>query len=250
MLASRAGQVVTREEIRQQIWGDETFVDLEQGLGHCIRQIRTALGDDADNPRFIETLTRRGYRFIAPVEAETAPLERRPRAFRFILPGAALIAAVLGGLLAFNVYVLGGRLFQWGAAHPKIESIAVLPLENLSGDKSQDYFAEGMTEELITDLGEIRALRVISRTSVMQYQGTTKPLPQIARELNVDAVLEGAVLLSGDLVRITVQLVRINPERQVWAESYDRSLRDVLALQSDVAMAIARHVRAEFVPQE
>jgi eukaryotic-like serine/threonine-protein kinase len=161
--------------------------------------------------------------------------------------GVVGLAIVLFLLLTQGIIHRGSP----AAAHvPEIHSLAVLPLENLSGDKGQEYFADGMTEELITDLGEISALRVISRTSVMQYKDTKKPLPEIARELHVDAVLEGAVLRSGDRVRITAQLVRVNPERQVWAKSYDRNLRDVLALQSDVALAIAHQVQAELTPRE
>ena len=171
---------------------------------------------------------------------------------RWLRIAAGALAAV--GLMAAVLYILRPGLFHRGLPSatraPAIHSLAVLPLENFSGDPGQEYFVDGMTEALITDLGEISALRVISRTSVMQYKHTTKPLPEIARELNVDAVLEGAVMRSGNQVRITAQLVRINPERQVWAQSYERSLRDVLALQSDVALAIARHVQAELTPRE
>ncbi len=165
------------------------------------------------------------------------------------------MVALIAVLAGFNVASLRDRALNLvgagpGTPVPKIESIAVLPLEYLSGDKEQEYFADGMTEALITDLAKISALRVISRTSVVQYKSTQKPLPQIARELNVDAVLEGAVLRSGARVRITAQLVRANPERHLWAETYERDLQDVLSLQSDVALAIAHHVQAELTPQE
>ena len=165
------------------------------------------------------------------------------------LGGLALVAvvAVLAGL---NVAGLRDRLFPRWAAPPHIDSIAVLPLENLSHDPNQEYFADGMTEELITNLGKISALRVISRTSVMRYKGTKKPLPEIARELNVDAVVEGAVLRSGNRVRITAQLIQANPEKHLWADSYERDPRDILALQSEVARAITDEIKIKVSPQE
>ena len=217
LLASDPGQLVTREEICQQLWGSETFVDFEQGLNHCIKQVRTVLGDDAETPRYIETLPRRGYRFIAPVDVGEASASPRE-----------------GGALPYQ----------------RIQSIAVLPLENLSGDKDQEYFADGMTEELTTTLGKIGSLRVISRTSVMRYKSTKKPIPEIARELNVDAVVEGSVMRSGGRVRITANLLDARSDRHLWAESYERDLRDILALQSDVAQAIAREVQVKLTPQE
>jgi TolB-like protein/Tfp pilus assembly protein PilF len=177
------------------------------------------------------------------------PLRRR---LPMALAGVALIAAVLTGL---NVAGLRDRLLTAvglpaAAPAPKIESIAVLPLENLSGDKEQDYFADGMTEELITSLGKIGSLRVISRTSVMQYKGTKKPLPEIARELNVDAVVEGTVQRSGNRVRITANLLHAPTDRHLWAETYERDLGDVLALQGEVAQAIAREIKIKLTPQE
>ena len=204
LLACRPGQLVTREEIQQEIWGSETFVDFEVGLNAAIKTIRDVLGDNPEVPRYIQTLPRRGYRFIYPVDV--APL--------------------------------------------RIESIAVLPLENLSGDEEQEYFADGMTEELTTTLGKIGSLRVISRTSVMQYKKTKKPLPEIARELNVDGIVEGSVLHSGDRVRITAQLIQAATDKHLWAETYERDLRDVLALQGEVARAIAREIQVKVAPQE
>jgi TolB-like protein/Flp pilus assembly protein TadD len=161
-------------------------------------------------------------------------------------------------LIGFNVAGLRDRLLTIVGASvsrrtvplPRIESIAVLPLANLSGDPEQEYFADGMTEELITNLGKISALRVISRTSVMRYKGTKKPLPEIARELNMDAIVEGTVQRSGNRVRISAQLIQARPERHLWAESYERDLRDVLALQSEVARAIANEIRLKLTPQE
>jgi TolB-like protein/Tfp pilus assembly protein PilF len=204
MLLEHRGEVVTRDELQQKIWPADTFVDFEQGLYNAVRRLRDALKDSADKPRFIETLSRRGYRFIGTVDAT-------PR---------------------------------------QIESLAVLPLENLSRDPEQEYFAEGLTEALITTLAKIGELRVVSRTSAMQYKGARKPLPEIARELGVDAIVEGTVLRAGDRVRITAQLIEAPKETHLWAESYERNLRDVLALQSEVALAIAREIQVRLTAQE
>jgi TolB-like protein/DNA-binding winged helix-turn-helix (wHTH) protein len=259
LLATRPGQLVTREEIQHQVWSGETFVDFELGLNYCLNQIRTALGDHARTPRYIETAPRRGYRFIAPVEAVAPVYDRRPedaahRAAlqRRIALAAGALVAIFAVLLGLNVASLRDRLV--GARHgvplPKIESIAVLPLENLSHDPEQEYFADGMTDALITDLGKVSALRVISRQSTMRCKGSKKPLPEIARELKVDAVVEGTVQRSGERVRITAQLLDARTDRHLWANAYERDLRDVLALQSDVAQAVAREVRVKLTPQE
>ena len=303
LLATRPGQLVTREEIQHQVWSGETFVDFELGLNYCLNQIRTALGDHARTPRYIETVPRRGYRFIALVETHhpltpsspgrgtlTDPAARTgmeidsppesgggqgvvavgahgvrpdngalgtrrvPLLRRGALAGAAFVA-IMAALTALNVaglrdWMMGLVRARHGVPLPKIQSIAVLPLENLSGDPAQEYFADGMTEGLITELGQVGALRVISRTSVMRYKGTKKPLPEIAKELNVDAIVEGAVLRMGDRVRITANLIHAPSDRHLWAEAYDRDLRDVLSLQSEVAEAIAREVRVKLTPQE
>ena len=253
LLASRPGRVVTRKEIRRQIWGDETFVDFEHGLNHCIAQIRTALGDDAEAPRYIETLPRRGYRFMAPVETVTSHAEavRGPLRYKWWVVGVGGGAvAFLALLLALNVAGLRNRLLGRATGPPEIHSIAVLPLENLSRDPDQEYFADGMTEELITTLGTISALRVISHTSVMRYKGTKKPLPQIARELNVDAIVEGTVERSGNRVRITANLLYAPADRHLWAQTYERNLGNVLSLQDEVARAIANQIRIKVTQQE
>jgi TolB-like protein/DNA-binding winged helix-turn-helix (wHTH) protein/Tfp pilus assembly protein PilF len=253
LLASRTGQLVTREEIQQQIWGNGTFVDFEHGLNFAIQRVRTALGDVADTPRYIETLPRRGYRFIAPVTpvgTDAAPLhvenpqsKKARLSYRLAISGAALAAV--------GILLMGLKIGGWRRAKPlHIESLAVLPLENLSGDPAQDYFADGMTDELTTNLAQIRSLRVISRTSAMQYKGTKKLLPQIARELEVDAVVEGAVVRSGNQVKITAQLIHAATDRHLWAKSYERDLRDVIGLERDAAQAIATEVRAELTPEE
>jgi serine/threonine protein kinase/TolB-like protein/tetratricopeptide (TPR) repeat protein len=180
---------------------------------------------------------------------KTALIERRHSKRWVALGVTALLLAALATLVGLNVAGLRDRL-RGRAAVPRIESLAVLPLANLSGDAEQDYFAEGMTDELITTLGKIRALRVISRTSAMRYKGTQKPLSQIARELSVQAVVEGSVLRSANRVRITVQLIDAADDRHLWADSYERDLRDVLALQDDVARKVAEEIRIQVTPQE
>ena len=275
ILLERPGEVVTREELRSRVWTDESFGDFDQAVNIAIAKLRNALGDSAENPRFIETLPKRGYRFIADVSVvdtdarpkkpgstagdvpthkdkdneeklqsarlEVAP-ERRPWPARWIIAALALLLSVP----ILSVWLLRSR----GSAPTGIRSLAVLPLENLSGDAGQNYFADGMTDELITDLAQISALRVISRTSVMAYKGARKPLPQIARELNVDAVVEGSVLRSGDQVRITAQLIEAATDKHLWSRSYEGELRDTLALQSRVASAIADQIRINLTPQE
>jgi TolB-like protein/DNA-binding winged helix-turn-helix (wHTH) protein/Flp pilus assembly protein TadD len=270
ILLERPGEVVTREELRNRVWPKETFGDFDQAVNAAIAKLRSALGDSADNRRYIETLPKLGYRFIADVvitnqergpgdaktsggaETKRSPVPegfgqvsiRKPWIRRPL--GLALVSVAFFGLLAFAVWI------SWSTirATPNIHSLAVLPLANLSGDASEDYFAEGMTDELITDLAQIRALRVISRTSAVIYEGTHKPLPEIARELNVDAVVEGSVVRSGDRVRITAQLIRAPSDQHLWAESYEGDMRDTLALQNKVAAAIAEQVRIELTAQE
>jgi TolB-like protein/Tfp pilus assembly protein PilF len=190
---------VTREELHSRLWPG-IIVDFDHGVNKAISKIREALGDSAQNPRFVETVARRGYRFLADVAVIDASPEQ-------------------------------------------IRSLVVLPLASLSSDASQDYFADGMTDELITRLGKISTLRVISRTSAMTYKHAHRALPQIARELNVDAVLEGTVLRSGERVRITAQLIQVPNERHIWAESYEGDLQDAIPLQSRVARAIAEQIR-------
>ena len=259
MLLAKPGELITREELRARLWTADTFVDFDHGLNKAINKIREALGDSAESPRFVETVARRGYRFIGDVAAserepappapstsspaaEPAAVQRRPRWQR------TLTIAGLG--LALTSAALVGWLLRSHGPSPAIRSVAVLPLENLSGDASQEYFADGMTDQLIASLGQISALRVISRTSVMGYKGTRKPLPQIARELNVDAVVEGSIVRSGGRVRITAQLIEAAADRHLWAHSYDGELRDSLALQSQVARAIADEIRVNVQPAE
>ena len=272
ILLERPGEVVAREELRSRIWPNESFGDFDQALNIAIAKLRSALGDLAENPRFIETLPKRGYRFIADVSVVDADARtKRPESASGDLPatepgdqlqGAELTVAtkrrlwptrrvIVALALVLSLPILAVWLFRSRGRPPNgIRSLAVLPLDNLSGDPSQDYFADGMTDELITDLARISALRVISRTSVMAYKHAHKPLPEIARELNVDAVVEGTVLRSGEQVRITAQLIQAPADKHLWAESYEGNLRDTLALQKEVASAIAKQIRIELTPQE
>ena len=246
LLAFRPGQLVTREELREKIWGNETFVDFEHGLNLCIGEVRAALGDDADTPRYVETLPRRGYRFIAPIQGSTitTPVAAALRPFPW-RAAALLVVIAVASAIALTVTNPGEwrtRLFG-GPAKP-VRTIAVLPLQNLSGDAAQDYFADGMTEALTTDLARIESLQVISRTSANQYKAAKKSLPAIAREFHADAVVEGSVQRSGGRVRVTAQLVRAFDDRHLWANTYERDFRDVLALQDEVASDIATQIES------
>lgn len=266
MLLEKPGELVSRKELRSRLW-PQTIVDFDHGLNKAVNKIREALGDSAENPRFVETVARRGYRFLADVEAidtQTRQAEAAPDvagdagASGAGHPGAAwrrLSHSLAWRLFGFGLALLLAAglfwiLYPWNYSSSKIRSLAVLPLENLSGDASQDYFAEGMTDELITHLGQISALRVISRSSVMTYKSARKPLAEIARELNVEAVVEGSVLRSGDRVRITAQLIEVPADRHMWAQSYEGDLRDTLTLQNTVARAIAGQIRATLNRQE
>lgn len=260
ILLERAGEVVTREELQSQIWPADTFVDFDHSLHNAIARIREVLGDSADSPRYIETLPRRGYRYIGPIEYFQAPrlvseaaspttpplaiaaVPERKTSRIFIL----LCALLVLGLASFLTW----RYVQAKADVPPIRSIAVLPLDNLSGDPSEEFFADGMTDQLITDLAKVGSLRVISRTSVMQYKGAKKVLPEIARELNVDAIVEGSVVRSGQRVRVTAQLIQARTDQHLWADTYDRDLGDILKLQGEVADAIAGQVRAQLTSTE
>jgi TolB-like protein/DNA-binding winged helix-turn-helix (wHTH) protein/Tfp pilus assembly protein PilF len=273
ILLERPGEVVPREELRSRIWTDESFGDFDQALNIAIGKLRSAFGDSAEHPRFIETLPKRGYRFIAEVSEVGADAAIKkpgsaPGKLPATDPGDRIQAAKLpvspqlrrrsmrwnmvSLATVLSLIILSAWLFhsRGGLASTGIRSLAVLPLDNLSGDAAQSYFADGMTDELITDLAQISALRVISRTSVMVYKGAHKPLPQIARELNVDAVVEGTVLRSGDQVRITAQLIEASTDKHLWSQSYDGELRDTLALQSRVARTIADQIRINLTPQE
>lgn len=254
MLLERPGEVVTREELRAKLWTNDTFVDFEHSVNTAVKKLRAALNDSAENSRYVETIPKIGYRFIAPVNNDAASRVDTDKVERAVsVPGSRIRRY---SVLAFvSVCAIGIAAVAWqqlhvNAATQSIRSIAVLPMQNLSGDPEQEYFADGMTEQLITDLAKVGAIRVISRTSVMRYKGTNKSLPEIARELNVDGIVEGSVMRAGPRVRITAQLLSAPTDRHLWAESYERDLGDVLKLQDDVAQAIARQVRAEITPQQ
>lgn len=272
MLLERPGEVVTREELRSRLWPADTFVDFDRGLNNAILRLRNVLSDSAEKPRYIETLPRRGYRFIASVDnsqlatAEPFPAgeiahERIEKALpnvavteplqvpRRRLWVAAVALAIIGTSLLVGLAVTWRRPFS-AASSVRIQSIAVLPLENLTGDPGQEYFVDGMTDALITDLAQIRALRVISRTSVMRYKQARKSLPEIARELSVDAILEGSVVRSKDQVRIDAQLIQAANDQHLWAKSYQRQLRDVVTMQNEIASAVAEAVQLQISPQE
>src|SRR5437016_2023907 len=252
LLAENQGQLVKREKIIEKIWGKDLFFDTENGINNAIRKIRSALNDNAEHPLFVETALGKGYRFIAPVEPVLEPHSSPAQApggtrrwpvsvwrLKWI-PG--LLAITL--IIAFALDIAGIRRRVFALSVPPIHSIVVLPFENLSGDPSQEYFADGITDALITQLAKLPGLRVISRTSIMQYKNSRRPLPDIARALSVDAVVEGSVSRSSNRVRVTAQLVDARADRHLWAEEYDRDLRDILTLQSELARDISEQVRA------
>jgi DNA-binding winged helix-turn-helix (wHTH) protein/TolB-like protein/Tfp pilus assembly protein PilF len=269
LLAGRAGQLFTRETIRHEVWGSDTFVDFEQGLNNCIKAIRKALDDDPEAPRYIQTVPRRGYRFLpsvhrvgGPPASEVAgaeptvptgavpviPRDRLGQRWHW-MAGAVL---VLLAVSAFSLFMDGSPVSRWFPSPelPQISSIAVLPFENLSHNPEETYFVEGMTDALITTLGGISALRVISRQSTLRFRGSDKPLPAIARELNVDAIVGGSVQRSGSQVRISAHLIHGKTDRHVWAANYERDFQDLLRLQGEVAQAIAKEINVATTPDE
>jgi TolB-like protein/DNA-binding winged helix-turn-helix (wHTH) protein len=279
-LLEKPGDLLTREELRRRIWSADTFVDFDIGLNTAITRLRHALGDAAENPRFVETLPGRGYRFIASVDSSGERLISVPAAVgvapqapvvggdihageksktpatgtlrpsrRQMMIGILALAAVVALAAGLQISPLRDRLFGKPDS-TRIQSLAVLPLKNLSNDPEKDYFADGMTEMLITELGKVSGLRVISHTSVTRYKDTKIALGEIARELRVDALIEGTVARSGDRVRITANLIQASPETHLWAQSYERDLGDLLALQSDVAQAIATHISIAMRPRD
>jgi TolB-like protein/DNA-binding winged helix-turn-helix (wHTH) protein/Flp pilus assembly protein TadD len=328
MLLARPGELVTREEIRSRLWPQDTFIDFDHGLNAAVRRLRDALNDAAETPKFVETLPRRGYRFIAPVEklsveeavqqkaavvtnsnaantgstettaspsekvaiqkivehgpqtdatrvtmsAEPAAAEvepeippdvisprmgpsasisqqqkaeeaRAPRRVKGMLAAIVMLALIPAAFVAY-------RMANRRAKQPTITSLAVLPLQNLSGDPAQQYLADGMTEELIGRLSGIRHLRVISRTSVMRFKDTQLSVAEIAKILRVDAVVEGSLMRDGNQIRVHAQLISAATDEHVWSESYDRNLRDVLAMDADVARAVARKVEVTITGEE
>jgi TolB-like protein/DNA-binding winged helix-turn-helix (wHTH) protein/Tfp pilus assembly protein PilF len=274
MLLERPGETVTREELRARLWPGDTFVDFDHGLNNAVMRVREVLLDSSEHPRYVETVPRRGYRFVAPVEETPARAaqESSPAAQSVLVPQVSLpspasvsearfrTGSLKRALMAAGALVAAGALLGWfvrykhsandAAKAPRSTSLVVLPLENLSGDRDQDYFADGMTDELIANLAKIRSLHVISRSTAMAYKGTRKPLSEIARELNVDAVVEGTVMRVGSRVRITAELVQVSTDHHLWADTYESQIGDVLALQNRVSSAIVHEIRINLTPEE
>src|SRR5580698_7256205 len=261
LLLERPGEVVTRDELRQRLWSPETFVDFDHGLNKSVQKLRDALGDSAESPRFIETIPRVGYRFIAPVKESVRPgiqapdeqtenhfaadpaIGNREPSVPRTKPQTSAVWLLLAGCVAVLLMSVGWLIYnkhERDMQMAPIHSLAVLPLDNLSGEHDQDYFAEGMTDELTTMLAKNSTLRIISRTSAMQYKGVHRPLREIAQALAVDGVVEGSVERSGDKVHMTLQPIEARSDTHVWAESYDRDAHDLVSLPDEAAMAIAR----------
>jgi TolB-like protein/DNA-binding winged helix-turn-helix (wHTH) protein/Tfp pilus assembly protein PilF len=250
-LLEQPGELVTREALRDRLWGAGTFVDFDRSLNKAVNHLREALGDSAAQPRFVETLPRRGYRFIAPVTVSTAdngaaaPADPRHGArTRHWLA----LAIVLAAGIVIGAGIAAARLAPRGSAASEITAIAVIPLENLSRDPEQQYFADGLTDALITDLAKQGPLRVTSRTSVMRYLGTRKTIKEIGRDLNVDAVVEGTVTRAGNRVRVTAQLIQVSTDMHLWADAYDREVSHILDLQRALATDIARRINVVVKP--
>jgi TolB-like protein/DNA-binding winged helix-turn-helix (wHTH) protein/Tfp pilus assembly protein PilF len=280
VLLREPGRVVTREELRRELWPEDTFVDFERGISTAVSKLRDALGDTASNPRFIETVGRRGYRFIAPV---TLLSPERPREFgvsngtdekttspaapkvheTLPVPVSVQIANVKTGrrriiYLLLVLAVVAALAAAWNAllrssqaaTHREIMSIAVLPLENLSGDPQQEYLSDGLTDAVTNLLAQIGNLRVISRTTAMHYKHSGKTAPEIAKQLGVDALIEGSVIRSGNHLRLTIQLVQASKDRDIWASSYEREMEDVLSLERELSREIAGQIRVQLTPEQ
>jgi TolB-like protein/DNA-binding winged helix-turn-helix (wHTH) protein/Tfp pilus assembly protein PilF len=278
LLLERQGSVVTRQEIVDRLWGKDVFVDTEHGINTAIRKVRQALKDDSDNPRFVHTVSGKGYRFVTeenghppyvtavaavPPEAPQPMWGQPPRlsggaevsrrspdardvAAVEITPTRTKRAIAAGALCLITaaalIFILRGRIFRTNQA-AQIHSIAVIPLANLSGDPTQEYFADGMTDELITALAKNRSLRIVSRTSAMRYKGVSRPLRDIARELGVDGILEGSIERSANRVHMTVQLIYAPTDTHLWAESYDRDLNQAISLPEELSATVAKEVK-------
>lgn len=267
LLVERRGELVSREEIADRLWGKDVFLDVDRSINTAISKVRVALRDDPDKPRFVETVVGKGYRFAASVicngdsnpQAQplsvSAQVASSPTALSIGEKAASMrLRLLLGGVAVLALFTVALVLSRGGGAkgrgQPAIKSLAVLPLKNLSGDPTQEYLADGMTEALIGRLSAIHGLRVISRTSVMHFKDTQLSVPEIARALHVDAIVEGSVIREGSRIRVHAQLIRAATDEHFWSEAYDRELRDVLALQSDVAQSIARKVEVTVTGEE
>ena len=252
LLLEHPGEVVTREELQRRLWPSDVFVDFESGLNNAVKKLRAALGDSAETPRFVETVARHGYRFlVTPQPADQTPTlspapNKPPRISRM---GMAAVLVVLMALIG-SIWAARRRTAHPASVASEIHKIAVLPLENLSHDEQQEYFADGMTDAIIDQLARVRGLTVISRTSTMLYKKVRKPLPQIARELGVDTVVEGTVLRSGNRVRVSAQLIDAATDRHLLSRTFERDLEDVLQMQQDVARAVAEQIKNSLAAQD
>jgi|CZKD01.1.fsa_nt_gi TolB-like protein/DNA-binding winged helix-turn-helix (wHTH) protein len=266
ILLERPGEVVTREQLQSKLWPADTYVGFDEGLNTAIRKLRVAFGDSAENPRFIETVSRRGYRFVAPVSEtvaatpqptenvatpEAGPKAPHDRSWEIRGPAWTLLAIALFVILAGFAY-LARRHSSANPAAPQRVMLAILPFQNLSNDPSQEYFSDGLTEETITDLGQLSPehLGVIARTSAMAYKHTNKTISQIGHELGVDYVLEGSVRRQGGKARVSAQLIRVGDQTHLWAQNYERELHDLLQIESELGKAIARQVQINLTPQQ
>lgn len=271
LLLERRGELVTRQELRKRIWPNDEFGEFDDGLNTVVNRLRAALDDSADNPRFIETVPRHGYRFIAPIdienkEEEPAAASAATREVPVATAGRATLRAVsgwsLGNLGRFGAVMAAitlpaiAAVFIWwhlhahvtSAAETRIRSIAVLPFDNFSGDPNQDFLAEGMTDELTTELAQVGSLRVTSRSSVMAYRNTPEPIQEIRKELGVDAVVEGSVAREGQSVRVDAHLVETSDDRQIWAQSFTENEKDILGLEDDITRAVAERIEVAIDP--
>jgi TolB-like protein/DNA-binding winged helix-turn-helix (wHTH) protein/Tfp pilus assembly protein PilF len=252
LLVEKQGQLVTRDEIAARLWGALPPSDAERSVNTAIRKIRLALKDDPDKPHFVQTVVGKGYRFISPVAVVGAHVRQVPSVLEIeptkTRPGPRWIA--IGAVIL--LFLAAGIWWRWlrSPAVQTIQAIAVLPLRNLSGNPAEEYFADGMTDELITALAGIRSLRITSRTSSMQYKASREPLPRIVKALNVNAVVEGSVVRSGSRVHITANLIQAQTDRHLWTRSYEGDIRDLISLERDVARSIAAEVNATLTPQE
>lgn len=266
-LLERPGQLVVREQLIQRLWPADTYVDFEHSLNKAVKRLREALNDSAERPRFVETLPRRGYQFIGVVKearnrvastvgppdsvgTEGAANGHAPARFPdWMIQLFIVMVLTTAGLAVYGVLRIR-HPSSFASSPGAMRSLVVLPFEDLSGTTGQEYFTDGMTDALITDLGQISSLRVISRTSAMQYKDAHKSLPEIAEQLRVDLVVEGTVLRSGNRVRITAQLIQARTDRHLWAQSYERDVGDVLSVQSDVARSIAKEVQIKLTSRQ
>jgi TolB-like protein/DNA-binding winged helix-turn-helix (wHTH) protein/tetratricopeptide (TPR) repeat protein len=271
LLIRNAGQLITRNELQEKIWGTDVYVDFDKGLNLCIAQIREALGDDAQSPRYIETLQRRGYRFIANIDQDAFPLHEQPDEAEFpeqvsmaMTPrlnekvrGSFLRPTLVFSLMAL-IFIVTATAFYFRSHSSSPNSnttetksmLLVLPFENLTNDPAQDYFSDGLTEEMITRLGSLQPKRlgVIARTTALTYKKTTKDIRQIGDDLGVNYVLEGSVRREAGRLRITSQLIQVNDQTHLWAETFDRDETDVLDIQREVVIRIASSLSLELLP--